>query len=272
MYYLGQTDEILLWSNKMDLKNKVAVVTGGASGLGRATVETFHQGGAKVVILDLNEEQGAGLTQALGEDAMFAAVNVSDEDSVQQALDEAVARFGAIHICVNCAGIGNAIKTVGKRGPFSLNQFKKVLDVNLVGSFNVLRLAAEKMTQAEPVDEYGERGVIINTASVAAFEGQIGQAAYSASKAGVAGMTLPIARDLSQFGIRVNTIAPGIFDTPLLAQAGDEVRAGLAASVLFPKKLGLPEEYAKLACSIVENGYLNGEVIRLDGGIRMQPR
>ncbi len=256
----------------MNLQDKVAVVTGGASGLGLATVEAFHRSGAKVLILDVNEEQGRAVAQRLGDDALFDAVNVSDEESVQGALDEAVARFGGIHICVNCAGIGSAIKTVSKRGPFSLNQFKKVLDVNLVGTFNVLRLAAEKMTQGEPVNEDGERGVIINTASVAAFEGQIGQAAYSASKAGVAGMTLPIARDLSQFGIRVNTIAPGIFNTPLLAQASDEVRAGLATSVLFPKKLGLPEEYAHLACSIVENGYLNGEVIRLDGGIRMQPR
>ncbi len=256
----------------MNLEGKVAVVTGGASGLGLATVEAFCRGGAKVIILDLNEELGNALVSKLGDSVMFAAVNVSDEDSVQQALDTAVERFGGIHICVNCAGIGNAIKTVGKRGPFSLNQFRKVLEVNLVGTFNVLRLAAEKMIQGDPVDKYGERGVIINTASVAAFEGQIGQAAYSASKAGVAGMTLPIARDLSQFGIRVNTIAPGIFDTPLLSQASDEVRAGLAASVLFPKKLGRPEEYAMLACSIVENGYLNGEVIRLDGGIRMQPR
>jgi NAD(P)-dependent dehydrogenase (short-subunit alcohol dehydrogenase family) len=256
----------------MNLQDKVAVVTGGASGLGLATVEALHHGGAKVLILDLNEDKGRAVAQRLGDDAIFAAVNVSDEESVQGAIDEAVARFGGIHICVNCAGIGNAIKTVGKRGPFSLDQFRKVLDVNLVGTFNVLRLAAEKMSQGEPVNEDGERGVIINTASVAAFEGQIGQAAYSASKAGVAGMTLPIARDLSQFGIRVNSIAPGIFDTPLVAQASAEFRTGLVASVVFPKKLGLPEEYASLVCSIVENGYLNGEVIRLDGGIRMQPR
>ncbi|MAY37417.1 MULTISPECIES: 3-hydroxyacyl-CoA dehydrogenase [Spongiibacter] len=257
----------------MDVNGKVALVTGGASGLGRATVEMIVAAGGKVAILDMNEGLGNALVAELGADnCLFAATNVADEASVQAAVDATLAKFGAIHICCNFAGIGNAIKTVSKNGAFPLDQFKRVVDVNLIGTFNVLRLAAEVMSKQDPLDDFGGRGVIINTASVAAFDGQIGQAAYSASKGGVVGMTLPIARDLASYGIRVNTIAPGLIDTPLLATLPEEARQSLAASVLNPKRLGLPEEIASLAMHIISNDYLNAEVIRMDGGIRMQPR
>ncbi|MEE4300500.1 MAG: SDR family NAD(P)-dependent oxidoreductase [Pseudomonadales bacterium] len=256
----------------MDLENKVAVVTGGASGLGRATAEAFIARGAKVAIFDLNEELAQKTAGELGAAAAPFRVDVGDEASVQAAVDGTVERFGAIHVNVNCAGIGAAARTLGRDGAMPLATFEFVLRVNLIGTFNTLRLCAEQMAKNEPVNEDGERGVIVNTASVAAFDGQVGQAAYSASKAGVAGMTLPIARDLSRSGIRVNTIAPGIFETPMMMGAPDQVRVPLIEMVQFPKRLGEPPEFALLATQMVENPYLNGETVRLDGGIRMQPK
>ncbi len=256
----------------MQLQDKVAIVTGGASGLGRATVETLLTRGAKVVIFDLNEEQGAAAADALGESCSYAKVNVADEESVQSGIRHTLDTFGAVHICVNCAGIGSAMKTYGSKGPHALNLFQTVINVNLVGTFNVLRLAAEAMAKNDPVTDDGERGVIVNTASVAAFDGQVGQVAYSASKGGVVGMTLPIARDLASYGIRVNTIAPGIFNTPLMNSAPDAVKQPLIEATQFPKRLGNPPEYAQLVCQMVENGFFNGEVVRLDGAIRMAPR
>ncbi len=253
----------------MKIENSVAIVTGGASGLGLATVEKFIAMGAKVAIFDF-ADAGVAVAERLGANCLFQKVNVADEASVQAAIDATMAKFGAIHICCNYAGIGVAAKTLGKNGPLPLADFDKVLKINLLGTFNVLRLAAEQMTKNEPVD--GERGVIINTASVAAFEGQMGQAAYSASKGGVVGMTLPIARDLASFGIRVNTIAPGLIHTPMFDSLGQQVIESLSATVLNPKRLGRPEEIAHTAVWIVENGYVNGETIRVDGGIRMQPR
>ncbi len=256
----------------MDISGKVAIVTGGASGLGRATIEKLVSQGGKAAIFDLNEEAGSALAAELGDKVIYQSVNVVDEASVQQGIDHVMATFGAIHICVNCAGIGPAAKTLGKKGPFPLDTFSLVINVNLVGTFNVLRLAAEQMAKNEPLNEDGNRGVIINTASVAAYEGQIGQAAYSASKGGVVGMTLPIARDLSGYGIRVNAIAPGLIDTPLFQGFPQESIDALSSSVLYPKRLGRPEEVAQLAASIIDNDYINGECIRMDGGIRMQPR
>lgn len=256
----------------MDLKDKVAVITGGASGLGRATTEEMISRGAKVVIFDLNEDLGKSVSEELGDSVAFVQVNVADEASVKAGIDKAVETFGTIHICVNCAGIGSAMKTHGKKGPHSLEVFQMVINVNLVGTFNVLRLAAEVMAKNEPVTEDGERGVIINTASVAAFDGQVGQVAYSASKGGVVGMTLPIARDLASMGIRINTIAPGIFNTPLMNMAPDQVKLPLIEMTQFPKRLGNPNEYAMMACQMVENTFLNGEVIRVDGSIRMHAR
>ena len=256
----------------MELKDKVAIVTGGASGLGRATTEAFLAKGAKVVIFDLNEDAGKATEAELGANCKFAKVNVADEASVQAGIAFVLENFGALHVAVNCAGIGSAMKTYGSKGPHSLDIFQKVLTVNLVGTFNVTRLAAEAMSKNEPVTEDGERGVIINTASVAAFDGQVGQVAYSASKGGVVGMTLPIARDLAPYGIRVNVIAPGIFNTPLMNAAPDAVKMPLIEMTQFPKRLGHPPEYGKLACQMVENGFFNGEVVRLDGSIRMAPR
>ena len=256
----------------MDLNGKVAVITGGASGLGHATVVRFVNHGARVAIFDMNEELGNQVAAELGDKVIFCKVNVADEDSVKAGVAATMDAFGAIHINCNYAGIGNAAKTIGKDGPFPLAEFNKVIQVNLVGSFNVLRLCAEQMSKNEPVTADGARGVIINTASVAAFEGQIGQAAYSASKGGIVGMTLPIARDLANFGIRVNTIAPGLIETPLLRGLGEKVCEALGNMVLSPRRLGKPEEIAHLAQSIVENDYINGEVIRMDGGIRMQPK
>lgn len=256
----------------MELKDKVAVVTGGASGLGRATTEMLLARGAKVVIFDLNEEQGNSAADALGANCSYVKVNVADEESVQAGIKFALDTQGAIHICVNCAGIGSAMKTFGSKGPHSLKAFSTVINVNLVGTFNVLRLAAEAMAKNEPVTEDGERGVIVNTASAAAFDGQVGQVAYSASKGGIVGMTLPIARDLASYGIRVNTIAPGIFNTPLMNAAPDVVKMPLIEATQFPKRLGHPPEYAQLVCHMVENNFFNGEVVRLDGSIRMSPR
>jgi NAD(P)-dependent dehydrogenase (short-subunit alcohol dehydrogenase family) len=250
----------------MEIKDAVAVVTGGASGLGLATARRLLDAGAQVVVLDLRGEEAV---RELGERARFVEADVTDEAAVAKVLDEAES-LGPLRINVNCAGIGNAIKTLSKDGPFPLNGFKKVIEVNLIGTFNVLRLAAERIAKTEPLGE--ERGVIINTASVAAFEGQIGQAAYSASKGGVVGMTLPIARDLSRELIRVVTIAPGLFKTPLLGSLPEEAQASLGKQVPHPARLGDPDEYGALAVHIVENPMLNGEVIRLDGAIRMAPR
>ena len=250
----------------MEIKDAVAVVTGGASGLGLATTKRLLDAGAQVVVLDL---RGEDVVRELGDRARFVEADVTDEAAVGRALDVAES-LGPVRINVNCAGIGNAIKTLSKDGPFPLDGFKKVIGVNLIGTFNVLRLAAERIAKTEPVGE--ERGVIINTASVAAFEGQIGQAAYSASKGGVVGMTLPIARDLARELIRVVTIAPGLFKTPLLGSLPEEAQKSLGKQVPHPARLGDPDEYGALAVHIIENPMLNGEVIRLDGAIRMAPR
>jgi len=250
----------------VQIKDSVAVVTGGASGLGLATVKRLLDAGGSVVVIDLKGEE---VVAELGERAKFVAANVTDEDAVATALDVAES-MGPLRINVNCAGIGNAVKTVSKNGPFPLDGFRKVVEVNLIGTFNVIRLAAERIAKTEPLGE--ERGVIVNTASVAAFDGQIGQAAYSASKGGVVGMTLPIARDLSRELIRVCTIAPGLFKTPLLGSLPEEAQRSLGAQVPHPARLGDPDEYGALAQHIVENPMLNGEVIRLDGAIRMAPR
>ncbi|MGV0633287.1 3-hydroxyacyl-CoA dehydrogenase [Mycolicibacillus trivialis] len=254
----------------MEIKDAVAVVTGGASGLGLATTKRLLDAGAQVVVIDL---RGEDAVKALGDRARFVEANVTDPEAVTAALDVAES-LGALRINVNCAGIGNAIKTVSKHGAFPLEEFTKVLQVNLVGTFNVLRLAAERIAKTDPIGpaESQERGVIINTASVAAFDGQIGQAAYSASKGGVVGMTLPIARDLSRELIRVCTIAPGLFKTPLLGSLPEEAQKSLGAQVPHPARLGDPDEYGALAEHIVVNPMLNGEVIRLDGAIRMAPR
>ena len=253
----------------MEISHNVALVTGGASGLGLATVKELHANGAHVVILDLPSSRGKEIAGELGDRAVFSPGDVTSPDSVTAALD-AAAGLGTLRITVNCAGIGNGIRTVSKKGPFPLDAFTKVINVNLIGTFNVIRLAAERISQAPEAGE--ERGVIINTASVAAFDGQIGQAAYSASKGGIVGMTLPIARDLASLKIRVVTIAPGLFHTPLLAGLPEEAIASLGAQVPHPSRLGDPAEYAALARHIVENPMLNGETIRLDGAIRMSPR
>lgn len=253
----------------MEISHNVALVTGGASGLGLATVKELHANGAHVVILDLPSSRGKEIAGELGDRAVFSPGDVTSPDSVTAALD-AAAGLGTLRITVNCAGIGNGIRTVSKKGPFPLDAFTKVISVNLIGTFNVIRLAAERISQAPEAGE--ERGVIVNTASVAAFDGQIGQAAYSASKGGIVGMTLPIARDLASLKIRVVTIAPGLFHTPLLAGLPDEAIASLGAQVPHPSRLGDPAEYAALARHIVENPMLNGETIRLDGAIRMSPR
>ncbi|WGL53984.1 3-hydroxyacyl-CoA dehydrogenase [Nocardioides sp. BP30] len=255
----------------MDIAGKSALVTGGASGLGLATARRLHELGAYVVIIDLPSSDGKKVVDDLGERAAFAPADVTDEEQVQAAVDLAVAN-GPLAVAVNCAGIGNAVRVVAKDGtPFPLADFTKVVNVNLIGTFNVTRLAAAAMVAHTPVDGE-ERGVIVSTASVAAFEGQIGQTAYSASKGGVVGMTLPIARDLAQHKIRVNTIAPGLFLTPLFQTLPEPAIASLGAQVPHPSRLGNPEEYAKLVAHIVDNVMLNGEVIRLDGAIRMAPR
>lgn len=255
----------------MDLENKVAIITGGASGLGRATAENFHAAGAKVAILDLNDEAGNALATTLGERTLYRNVNVAEEEGVQTAIRDVVDEFGRIDICCNFAGIGGAQRILGKDGVYPLAKFRGVIDVNLVGTFNVLRLAAEQMAKNE-ADAFGQRGVVINTASVAAYDGQIGQIAYSASKAAIVGMTLTAARDLSSYGIRVNTIVPGLIDTPLLARLPQAARDALGQQVLFPRRLGRAEEIAATAAFIVASDYLNAECIRLDGGIRMPPR
>ncbi|MFN3236642.1 MAG: SDR family NAD(P)-dependent oxidoreductase [Pseudomonadales bacterium] len=256
----------------MELKDKVAFITGGASGLGLATAKNFIAAGAKVCVFDLNEENAEKAAKELGDNATFAAGDVADEEAVQAAVQKTVDTFGALHVNVNSAGIGAAARTLGKDGPMPLKTFEFVVRVNLIGTFNTLRLCAAAMANNEPVTEDGERGVIVNVASVAAFDGQIGQAAYSASKGGVAGMTLPIARDLVRQGIRIATIAPGIFETPMMQFAPPQVREPLIEMTQFPKRLGNPDEFAQTAAYIVNCGYINGEVIRLDSGIRMQPK
>ena len=254
----------------MELASVRAVVTGGASGLGRATAARLAAAGGRVAVLDRPASAGADVVKSLAH-AVFTPADVTSADDVSRALETARERLGGINVLVNCAGIGTAMKTFGKAGPAKLEEFTRVISVNLIGTFNCIRLAAVHMAQNSPGPD-GERGVVINTASVAAFDGQIGQAAYSASKGGIVGMTLPIARDLAEQGIRVMTIAPGIFETPLLGTLPEPVRASLAKQVPFPSRLGRPDEYAALACHIVTNGMLNGETIRLDGAIRMAPR
>ena len=255
----------------MQLSTVKAIVTGGASGLGRATAARVIAGGGRVAILDLPRSAGADVARDLGDRAVFTPADVTSAEAVADAVEQARARFGGVNVLVNCAGIGTAMKTVGRAGPAKLEDFSRVIQVNLIGTFNCIRLAATAMAQnAAGAD--GERGVIVNTASVAAFDGQIGQAAYSASKGGIVGMTLPIARDLAELGIRVVTIAPGIFDTPLLATLPEPVRTSLGKQVPFPQRLGRADEYAALAIHIIENVMLNAETIRLDGAIRMQPR
>jgi NAD(P)-dependent dehydrogenase (short-subunit alcohol dehydrogenase family) len=251
------------------IEGSSAIVVGGASGLGAASVRALHERGAAVTVADVNAEKGEALAAELGVE--FVACDVRAEEQVEAAVRRAAAREGGLRIAVCCAGTGWAQKVAGSKGPHALLPFETILQINLIGTFNVLRFAASAMLEAEPAQD-GERGVCVNTASVAAFDGQIGQIAYSASKGGIVGMTLPAARDLSQQGIRVNTIAPGLFDTPLLAALPEDARRRLGADVPFPQRLGAPSEYAQLVCHVVENRMLNGEVIRLDGALRMPPR
>jgi 3-hydroxyacyl-CoA dehydrogenase/3-hydroxy-2-methylbutyryl-CoA dehydrogenase len=255
----------------MQIADSVALVTGGASGLGEATARLLVGGGGRVMILDRPGSAGEALAAELGDRAAFSAADVTDEAQVCAAVERTVERFGGLNVTVNCAGVGVAMRTITREGAHPLDLFAKVVQVNLIGTFNVIRLAAGQMAKNTPSAE-GERGVVVNTASVAAYDGQIGQAAYSASKGGVVGMTLPIARDLASLGIRVVTIAPGTFDTPMLAMAPEPVRQALAAQIPFPSRLGRPSEYASLVRHVLENVMLNGETIRLDGAIRMAPK
>lgn len=254
----------------MQLENRVCIVTGAGSGLGAQTATTLSQAGARVVLVDLNGEAAAATASSLGAPGSALAVqaDVTSESDAQRVMDQGRETFGPLHGLINCAGIAPGEKVVGRKGPHRLNSFARAVSINLIGTFNMLRLAAAAMMETPP-DEGGERGIIINTASIAAFDGQIGQAAYAASKAGVVGLTLPVARELAASGIRVMTIAPGIFETPMMAGMPDEVKETLNAMVPFPRRLGKPAEFAALVRSIIENSYLNGEVIRLDGAIRM---
>lgn len=252
----------------MQIENKVFIVTGGASGLGAATAEMLVQAGAKVMLVDMNADAVAAQARTLGAQASSVVADISQSEAAQAAVDATVAQFGGVNGLINCAGIVRGEKILGKKGPHALDSFSEVINVNLIGSFNMLRLAAAAMAET-PADAEGERGVIINTASVAAFDGQIGQAAYAASKGAIASLTLPAARELARYGVRVMTIAPGIFETPMMAGMTPEVRESLAAGVPFPARLGKPAEYASLVRHIIENSMLNGEVIRLDGALRM---
>ena len=252
----------------MQIKNKVFLVTGAGSGLGAATAKALAEAGAKVLLADLNREAGEKLAAELGASALFVETDVVSESSAINAIQTAISTFGGLHGLVNCAGVAPAEKVVGKEGPHRLESFAKVININLVGTFNMIRLAADAMIKGEP-DAGGERGIIVNTASVAAYEGQLGQAAYAASKGGIVALTLPVARELARSGIRVMTIAPGIMETPMLMGMPPEVQESLGKMVPFPSRMGKPAEYASLVKHIVENAYLNGEVIRLDGAIRM---
>ena len=255
----------------MHIQDSVFIVTGGASGLGEATVRNLHAGGAKVVIADVGVDKGETLAAALGDRVAFIKTDITSEADGKVAVDLAVSRFGALHGLINCAGVGPAWKVLGKDGPHPLDNFARTVNINLVGAFNMVRLAAAAMATGAPNAE-GERGVIVNTASVAAFEGQVGQAAYAASKAGVVGMTLPIARELARSGIRVNAIAPGLFLTPMMAALPQDVQDSLGKATPFPPRLGRPDEFAQLVRSIVENVMINGEVIRLDGAVRLSAK
>jgi NAD(P)-dependent dehydrogenase (short-subunit alcohol dehydrogenase family) len=256
----------------MHLDDRVALVTGGASGLGHATATALHTAGAHVVLADLPSSDGESAAAAIGEQAAFVAADVTDADQVQGAVNLAVERFGGLHVAVNCAGVGWAARVLGKEGPHDLGLFEKVVGVNLVGTFNVLRLAAAQMASQAVVAGGEDRGVIVNTASIAAFDGQVGQIAYSASKGGVVGMTLPAARDLARHAIRVVAIAPGTFDTPMLAGLPAEAREALAEDIPHPHRLGDPADFGALVRSLVEQPYVNGEVVRLDGALRMKAR
>jgi NAD(P)-dependent dehydrogenase (short-subunit alcohol dehydrogenase family) len=257
----------------MKIQSSVAVVTGGASGLGEATVRRLVASGGKTAIFDLNEERGTALAKELGPNAVFARVDVADEPSAEAGIAAVRQAFGALHICINCAGIPGRIgRIVGKSGPMALADFRRAVDVNLVGTFNIARLAAAEMLKNAPDPETGERGVILNTSSLAGIEGQMGQSPYAASKAGVIGMMLPMVRDLSQFGVRVNTIAPGLFETPMGAGAPPELKEKLISTLEFPKRMGAPAEYAALVVHLIENSYINGELIRIDAGTRAPPR
>ena len=256
----------------MELKDKVIAITGGASGLGEASTRHFVSQGAKVMILDINDDNAKAICDELGDESVkYVNTNIMEEEPVKDAMSKIEEAFGKLHVVINCAGTGYGARIIGKDAPHPLDHFKFIIDLNLVGTFNVMRLAAELMDKNE-ADEDGEKGVIINTASIAGYEGQIGQSAYSASKAGDIGLTLTAARDLARHGIRVNTIAPGIFDTPLMKMAPDKVRDPLLESTQFPHRFGLPAEFGSLAAHIVENAYLNGETIRLDSAMRMKPR
>ena len=255
----------------MKIAGSVSLITGGASGLGAATARHLVALGGRVLIADLNEAAGTALAAELEAAARYVKCDVASESDAQNAVDRAIKEFGALQFAINCAGIGTPAKVLGKEGPLALSAFSRVIQINLIGSFNILRLAAHAMS-TQPPNEEGERGVIINTASVAAFDGQIGQPAYAASKAGVVGMTLPVARELARYGIRVMTIAPGLFETPMMAGLPKEVQESLGKTVPFPSRLGRPSEYAQLVQSIIENPMLNGETIRLDGALRMAPK
>ena len=257
----------------MKLKDKVVIVTGGASGLGQAVAERVVQDGGKAAIFDVDEAKGNALAAKLGASAVFARVDVGDEASAQAGIARTLAAFGAVHGCVNCAGIPGKIgRVVGKQGPMALADFEKVIRINLIGTFNVTRLAVAEILKNAPDAATGERGVVVNTASLAGIEGQMGQVSYAASKAGVIGMMLPLVRDLSQFGVRVMTIAPGLFETPMGAGAPQELKDKLIATLEFPKRMGAPAEFAALVAHIFENSYLNGELIRIDAGTRAPPR
>jgi len=252
----------------MELNDVAAIVTGGASGLGAAVVKKIISTGGKAAILDLSEENGESLARELGKNSFFVKCNIADENDVIKAIDTTIEKFGSINCVINCAGIISSGKTAGSKGPLKLESFQKTIDINLTGTFNVIRLAADKMLKNDPVED-GERGVIISTASIAAFDGQIGQCAYAASKGGIIAMTLPIARDLADSGIRNNTIAPGIFETSMTSQMPDTVKDSLEKMIPFPKRFGKSEEFAKLVLHIIENKMINGEVIRIDASVRM---